>query len=243
MTDRNGSMRFNSMVLLSFLLHALFLSIFLLSPSLPEKKWTFGPVYSVDLVSVSADMSESRTTEMSKELAYQIKETPAVIKKIDELQTTPLIKDSTAPSRTDNLDKVEKAIEEMKKRMAAAPRAVSPPSGAKTPSAHAARGNAGEANGGKMNAYYARLWAKIKGQWALPRGILPEQKLETVINIVILRDGTLSGLNFERSSGNKYFDQSAARAVRKASPFPPLPEWVREPRMEIGLRFLSTEFR
>lgn len=244
MNDRN-SMRFNSMVLLSFLLHALFLSIFLLSPSLPEKKWTFGPVYSVDLVSASADITEPRTTALSKELAYRTTGVPATLRKNDDLQTTPLIKDSTAPSRTEHLDKVEKAIEEMKKRMLS--QTSTPPSVAKPPSAQAgalaARGNAGEANGGKMNAYYARLWAKIKGQWALPRGVLPEQKLETVINIVILRDGTLSGLNFERSSGNKYFDQSAARAVRKASPFPPLPEWVREPRMEIGLRFLSTEFR
>lgn len=243
MNDRNG-MRFNSMVLLSFLLHALFLSIFLLSPSLPEKKWTFGPVYSVDLVSASADITEPRTTALSKELAYRTTEVPATLRKNDDLQTTPLIKDSTAPSRTENLDKVEKAIEEMKKRMLS--RTSTPPSVAKTPSAQAGalpvQGKTGGENG-KMNAYYTRLWAKIKAQWALPRGILPEQKLETVITIVILRDGTLSGLSFERSSGNKYFDQSAARAVRKASPFPPLPEWVREPGMEIGLRFLSTEFR
>ena len=94
----------------------------------------------------------------------------------------------------------------------------------------------------KMGAYYARIWALIQRQWALPRGILPDHDLKSVIVIVILKDGTLAGLNIEKSSGNKYFDQSAARAIKKASPFPP-PDSVRDSSIDIGIRFNSAEFR
>ncbi len=240
--DRAGGTRnFNSMILLSFLLHALFLSIFLLSPSLPGKKWTFGPVYSVDLVSfpMNALSDAQAKVPISRELAAtNYKDQPLVSKKSDEIRSTPLLK-QVAPLRSENSEKVERAIDDVRKRVAS-----SPPSAKAAPQGGPAvvREGSGETSA-KMQTYYARLWAKIKGQWALPRGILPNQNIETVLNIVILKDGSLAGLSFEKTSGNKYFDQSAARAVRKASPFPPLPEWVKEPNMEIGLRFRSTEFR
>ena len=243
LNDRNGgNRRFNSMVLLSFLLHALFISIFLLSPSLPGKKWTFEPVYSVDLVSsqmIASSGSQARVS-MSKELAASpLKEQPLTVKKSEESRSMPLV-DRLAPARNENAGKIERAVDDMRKRMASSSSSQKPvPQAGQTP----AREGSGATSGGRMQMYYTRVWAKIKEQWAMPRGILPEHNLETVISIVILKDGTLSGLSFEKTSGNKYFDQSAARAVRKASPFPPLPEWVKEPNMEIGLRFRSTEFR
>jgi colicin import membrane protein len=243
LNDRNGrNQHFNSMVLLSFLLHALFLSIFLLSPSLPGKKWTFEPVYSVDLVSsqIIAPSGSQARVPMSKELAASTpKQQQLIVKKSEENRSMPLV-DRLAPPRNENAGKIDRAIDDMRKRVASSSSSPKPvPQVGQTP----AREGSGGTSGGRMQMYYARIWAKIKGQWALPRGILPDQNLETVISIVILKDGTLAGLSFEKTSGNKYFDQSAARAVRKASPFPPLPEWVKEPNMEIGLRFLSTEFR
>ena len=51
---------FNRMVLASLFLHVLFLSCFFLSPSLPEKKWTFGPVYSVELVSGPVNLEDGK---------------------------------------------------------------------------------------------------------------------------------------------------------------------------------------
>jgi TonB family protein len=217
------NIHFNSTVLLSLLLHALFLSIIVLSPSLPEKKWTFGPVYSVDLVSAPVGSSESRpAVHMSKELVNQSQEPIALSKKNSADQ----ILKPLSPMRNEKSD-IEKAIENVKKRVAASSNAPSPSQGS-------------EINAG-MQAYYARIWSRIKGQWAMAQGVLPNQNLEAVINIVILKDGTLSNLNIERGSGNKYFDQSAARAIRKASPFPPLPNWVKDHNLEIGLRFLSSE--
>ena len=95
----------------------------------------------------------------------------------------------------------------------------------------------------KMASYYAAIWSKIKGQWSLPRDILSKENIETVIQARILRNGAISDIIFEKRSGNRYFDDSAMKAIKKASPLPPLPEWIRDNSIEIGIRFHSSEFR
>ena len=234
------------MIMLSVLLHALMLSIFLLTPSLPSKKWTFGPVYSVDLVDYNAVFSSSQNAPpavaVAKELTTpQIKDRSTAIRKTDENRSISILKQPSL-AKTDTTDNArrEQAIEALKKRLAAAPDNAA---SGKTPAAvnsstHAPSGDAAT----KANAYYARIWSRIKSQWALPRGILPQHRLEAVLNVAIQRDGTVSSVSFEKGSGNAYFDQSAVRAVRKASPLPPLPEWIRETQLEVGLRFRSTDF-
>ena len=72
---------------------------------------------------------------------------------------------------------------------------------------------------------------------------LQSDNLEAIIDVKILRDGTVSRLEIEKSSGNRYFDQSAVKAVRKASPFPALPAWIQETTAEFGIKFHSSEGR
>jgi TonB family protein len=67
--------------------------------------------------------------------------------------------------------------------------------------------------------------------------------LETVIDVTILRNGAVTEVNFEKRSGNRFFDESALKAIRKASPFPPLPAWVGEASLGVGIRFHSSELR
>ena len=95
----------------------------------------------------------------------------------------------------------------------------------------------------QMRAYYAMVWSRIKGEWALPQGILRGEVLETVIDVTILRNGAVTQVNFEKRSGNSYFDESAMKAIRKASPLPPLPAWIRENSLGIGIRFHSSELK
>ena len=64
-----------------------------------------------------------------------------------------------------------------------------------------------------------------------------------MIQARILRSGAVSDVSFEKRSGNRFFDDSAMKAVRKASPLPPLPEWIRDSSIEIGIRFHSSDFR
>jgi TonB family protein len=94
-----------------------------------------------------------------------------------------------------------------------------------------------------MQAYYGTIWSRIRGNWVLPQGILPSGEIEAVIALTILRSGAVTGMNFEKQSGNRYFDESALKAIQKALPFPPLPAEVRGGSIEVGIRFRPADLR
>jgi len=95
----------------------------------------------------------------------------------------------------------------------------------------------------RMYAYYRVIWARIKKNWTMSPGLLPRENIGAIIHVRVLRNGTVEGVSFEKRSGNNYFDESALRAVRKASPFPPLPEGMEDKEVEMGIRFHSAELR
>jgi TonB family protein len=81
----------------------------------------------------------------------------------------------------------------------------------------------------------------IQEQWALPESILNDGNLETVIEAKLLKDGSVANLTFEKRSGNRYFDESALKAIKKVEKFPPLPEWLNKEHLDLGIRFRSSE--
>jgi len=81
--------------------------------------------------------------------------------------------------------------------------------------------------GSKLDVYYGLVWTKIKKEWALPED-LSKANLETIIIFVIDRAGKIRKSWFEKKSGNVLYDQSAMRAIKKAEPFPPIPEELRD---------------
>jgi colicin import membrane protein/protein TonB len=96
----------------------------------------------------------------------------------------------------------------------------------------------------KMNEYYSLIWAKIKEAWTIPENLIKETAdLETIIVIMIDRDGKVQKWWFEKKSGNTTYDQSAIRALKKAEPLPPIPKELGENTLEIGLRFTPEEYR
>jgi TonB family protein len=90
----------------------------------------------------------------------------------------------------------------------------------------------------KLNEYYSLVWAKIKGTWTIPENLLKEMvDLETIIVLIIERNGKIQNFWFEKKSGNVLYDQSAMRAIKKAEPLPPVPKELGEDTLEIGIRF------
>jgi TonB family protein len=67
--------------------------------------------------------------------------------------------------------------------------------------------------------YLSRVQAKVTERWT--GKALPGQQPVAVFDIS--RDGQVSRLAIEKSSGNSYYDQAALRAITEANPFPPLP--------------------
>ncbi len=83
--------------------------------------------------------------------------------------------------------------------------------------------------------YYNTVGTMIRSAWIYPGEA--EKGLRTTLSLRIGRDGELRGVSIEKGSGNALFDESALKAVKKASPFPPLPETMTEGDLELGVRF------
>jgi TonB family protein len=93
----------------------------------------------------------------------------------------------------------------------------------------------------KLEEYYNKVVeSKIKEEWTIPENLLKEKELvdlETIIIIIIERDGKIQKWWFEKKSGNALYDQSAMRAIKKAEPLPPIPKELNKDLLEFGIRF------
>jgi TonB family protein len=155
-------------------------------------------------------------------------------------KSVPKKKVAKVPPKADvRLERAEKVSKEIKKL-----RAISTLSKRKRERARENEGAEeemyGEAAGGigimgegtqiDSDSYYALITEEIWNQWVYPD--FDSKELEIVISIRIDKKGRIVSQEIEKSSGNKLFDRSAAKALSKASPLPPPPIEI-----EIGVRF------
>lgn len=253
--ERKDGLSLNGMIFISLLLHVAILSLLFFTPSFPAPKMTFGPAYTVSLVSLPRNTLEQRSTSaVAKELMAVDRRPETVMKK--HVEPAPAVPIRTIETRKKQEPDLEKAMEEIRKKAAATGASTQPQAKAaagkaektdKTEKAAGPATPAGQPGGAEMDAqmsaYYTMIWSRIKGRWALPQGILPGEVLEAVIDVTILRSGAVTEMTFEKRSGNRYFDESALKAIQRASPLPPLPAWISESSLAVGIRFHSAEMR
>lgn len=79
--------------------------------------------------------------------------------------------------------------------------------------------------------YLVQMLGKIRQSWVRP----PVEGIETLISFRVLRNGEVVAEEIRASSGSRAFDLAALRAVRNASPFPPLPASYREGELTVNL--------
>jgi TonB family protein len=65
--------------------------------------------------------------------------------------------------------------------------------------------------------------------------------LTCIVYFKLMRDGSVSDVRVETSSGNGYFDRAAVRAVRSAAPFPPLPRAFSDAFLGIHFTFVQKD--
>jgi colicin import membrane protein len=96
----------------------------------------------------------------------------------------------------------------------------------------------GSGGGTPEQVYGGMVEAKIKREWALPQNF-PKGKsqLETIIVVIIERNGRVQRSWFEKKSGDAMYDQMAMRAIKKAEPLPPFLSRMSEKTFVIGIRF------
>ncbi|MDI6741161.1 MAG: energy transducer TonB [Smithella sp.] len=231
---RGSDGNFHSMIFLSLILHVIVIAVLLVSIPTTSKRLTFGAAYSVQLVGAEAVMTSGASSLMSDVLRTRDSSTDAIIlkRKIESIYSTP------AKTREASKVDVEKALGAIRKKESGK---------TKTDDSTAAVSGAAKISESDMTAqtndYIGTVWMKVKENWGMPPSLLPETNITTIIDVRISRSGALEYVGFEKRSGNPYFDESALKAVKKSSPFPPLPFWVRDNRIEIGIRFHSNELR
>lgn len=84
--------------------------------------------------------------------------------------------------------------------------------------------------------YCGVLEGKLEGQWT-PPSISAREPVQAVVVFTINRDGSVSNVVLETSSGNFYFDQAAMRAVLLAAPLPPLPHTLSSSTLRVHAPF------
>jgi len=77
-------------------------------------------------------------------------------------------------------------------------------------------------------SYFNRIKHSIESQWEYPEvalryGLQGRLSLE----FAIASNGQLERLRILRSSGSQVLDDEALRAIKAASPFPPIPPWIK----------------
>jgi protein TonB len=89
--------------------------------------------------------------------------------------------------------------------------------------------------------YLSVIQGKVTSNWSQPSArLIAEDALTAVVSFRIRRDGSVEGITVKRSSGRTTVDQSAAKAVRAAAPFPPLPDDYLENRLDVTIDFTIT---
>jgi colicin import membrane protein len=250
-TQLQGGSHLNRMIFISLLCHVVILFLLFFSPSFPSPKLTFGPVYNVALVSLPRNVLDQKSASAVAKELITANRPETVLKKQLALSSEIPIR-SLEPRKTQD-PTLDRVMEEIRKKAASTGASKQPQPKAVSEKAATAEkteppaGSVSQPGTAEMDAqmrdYYAMLWSRIKGKWTLPQSLLPGDVLETVIDVTILRNGAVTQINFEKRSGNTYFDESTIKAIRKASPMPPLPTWIRESSLGIGIRFHSSELK
>ena len=84
-------------------------------------------------------------------------------------------------------------------------------------------------------AYYVqRMLALIESRWYKPAA---PAETRALVRFTINRDGRVSRIELESSSGNSSFDRAALRALYAANPLPPLPPAYSKPSLTVHLTF------
>ncbi|MBN1474014.1 MAG: TonB C-terminal domain-containing protein, partial [Syntrophaceae bacterium] len=227
--------KFHKMIYLSLIFHFVVISLVFVSIPSSPRRITFGPVYSVQLV--GSDVALGReSSSLSDYIQDAQTSTSSIIKReVAGIDSAPIKKEDT------NKLKIEKAIESIKQKEISQGEEKST-AGSGVSASAGAMGASDQATAHR-NEYIALIQSRVKKNWALPAALMPKENVETIIEVKISRAGTLENIGFEKSSGNKYFDDSALNAVKKSVPFPPFPAYISGNHIDMGIRFHSRELR
>jgi colicin import membrane protein len=87
------------------------------------------------------------------------------------------------------------------------------------------------------NAYLGRVRQRISSYWNAPPVDVSAQAYVVIVQFRLHRNGTVTGVMIEQSSGNEYYDLAGKRAVLSAVPLPVFPVELTEPYFDAHFTF------
>jgi colicin import membrane protein len=93
----------------------------------------------------------------------------------------------------------------------------------------------------RLQAYQDLVREKVIDAWILPMPKGEARKLQATALLMVSREGQVARLQILQTSGNPLFDDSLLRAIRQASPLPPLPEDYQGAFLEVEMRFRAND--
>jgi protein TonB len=88
-------------------------------------------------------------------------------------------------------------------------------------------------------SYFAGIKRKIELVWGYPAAAAGIEG-EVIVDFIIGRSGRLDAVNLVRGSGHKVLDDEALGAIRKASPYDPIPSEYKIANLQIRAHFVYT---
>jgi colicin import membrane protein len=164
--------------------------------------------------------------------------------KKETVEKTAVQKPTPPTAAKSHTRQISKAIEAMRQKVETQE---------KTHTAAGAGAGAGAGTGGgaggsavlsRIENYRIEAALAVAQNWAFSQQLAgADEQLETRITFRILPDGEITDIKIVQPSGNRYLDESAYRAVRKASPVAPFPEGINRPYIEVGVKATPSGFR
>lgn len=91
------------------------------------------------------------------------------------------------------------------------------------------------------NAYLGRVRQRISSFWNAPPVDAAGQGYVVIVQFRLHRNGSVTGVTIEQSSGNEYYDLAGKRAVLSATPLPVFPPELTEPYFDAHFTFTVGE--
>ncbi len=147
-------------------------------------------------------------------------------------------------------DALDKALENLKKKVAQTEAgAGSNNRAARGANGAGAAGVQGGGIGGKraleiIDIYKIEVAFQVERHWAFSEQLVGNDRaLQASLVFKVMPTGDITDIRFTERSGNSYLDESAYRAIVKASPVAPHPEGVDVPSVTVALRFTPQGMR
>lgn len=234
-----GQANFRRWLLLSVAIHAVLAILIILSPA-PSRKLFYAPVYEVELLPIPEAAEPEKLpqkediTPLKKPIKEKIHAKEKKASVISKKRKDDTIYDEAVAKLKEKVaaeDAVEKIRRKVKRNKETAPDAA-----IKIADRAPKKVYHYEELDKELRAYYDKIALIIRDAWFLQER-LSNKGYKAVLAIHISRDGTVESLWIEEGSGNRLYDESTIRAIKKVSPLPPLPKGWKEKFIDLGFTF------